>query len=501
MYRNGDTSDIIRVVMYAYEVESDPQIRDLAYSLQGNTVPETCKNIFDYLLKNIRYVADTDTGQGEMVRTPARLVHDAQGDCKSYSLFTAVVLRWLGIPHVFRFVSYDRRKEATHVYVVADKNIIIDAVAGSQLGYPFGKEKEYTYRCDMANSGTKISYLSGFKRKAVGNTQPDDVRFSVFMNGESEREITPGKAWIYGNIDLITETINIAKNDIEISDNYNQLGIYYALLWAYDYVEGDTEDLDTISRIIAGMISEGFFTMTGTNSADRDQWFSRILSVIENRFKGLYNPGKYNSGFYASVVKNLIRQNQIHDDMPSVGHIGAFTPLADMLKKAGMYFIYLFIPDNELKNYPAAVAKKKKTQYVFYTLIHKVDIFHNAETVLNFFRSGIIARVGMQPEDYLKKLRTENVKNIGSLTATLVTISTILGLVLGLIELIKVLFPKSAAADYAVSSGVSDLENEVFSTKKKNGSTSGGSSSAVSKAGIGILGLSLIAGFFLMRKK
>lgn len=148
-HRNGRTSDIIDIVMYAYEIESDPQIRALAYKLEGNTTYDTCENIWQFLLDNVNYKADSDGNKGELIRTPARLLHDRVGDCKSYSLFTAVILRYLGIPHFFRFVSYNNIKRATHVYIVADNNIVIDAVASHQLNYPFNKEVKFTYRLDI----------------------------------------------------------------------------------------------------------------------------------------------------------------------------------------------------------------------------------------------------------------------------------------------------------------------------------------------------------------
>ncbi len=177
LYTNGGTSDIIHVVMMAYDIDNDPQIYDLAEQLKGATTVETCKNIWKYLVDNINYKADSNNSNGEIVRTPARLIHDATGDCKSYSLFTAVILRYLRIKHVFRFVSYSTHRKATHVYVVAfdgNRKIVIDAVAKQQLNSPFGFEKKYNYKCDMANGGTQISYLAGFNhgqkaKNRIGN--------------------------------------------------------------------------------------------------------------------------------------------------------------------------------------------------------------------------------------------------------------------------------------------------------------------------------------------
>lgn len=505
----GTTSDIIRTVMYAYDVERDPQINELAEKLRGETVEQTCRNIWQYLVDNITYRADADGTKGEMIRTPARLVHDGTGDCKSYSLFTAVVLRYLGIPHVFRFASYNTRKEATHVYVVAlpnsplevGGNIIIDAVATVQLNKNFNEEVEYTYKCDMANGTTKISYLAGFNpANRIGAIETDvnsDERYAVWIGSRSELETTPGHAYLFARYDLLTELVNISPSDRETAELYNQLAVIAALLWAYDYTDGVTSDFDDMALIISGLKAEGLFITPETDEDVRDDWFRNIITEIEYRYINNLRPKTIDVQLYNSIIENVLNYNTL-PDTDSISGLSGFTPIADALKKAGIYFIYLFIPDSELKNYPAIVAKKRKTQQFFYELIHKVDIFHNAATVKDFFRSGIIARTGMTPENYIKSLKQSNVK-VAALSATLITISAIIGIILGLVELIKVIFPSSKIGDYSVSSGAADMQNEIYSTNK-SGSGNTTLSSLTSGSGLW-LGLGLVASLFVIKNK
>ena len=110
---HGDTSDIIKTVMWAYDIEDDNQIKQLAYELQGEDDLETCHNIWKFLLENIQYKADKGTQE---VRTPAKLINSKTGDCKSYSILTGSVLRYLEIPHFFRFTGHTKT-EAEHVYI------------------------------------------------------------------------------------------------------------------------------------------------------------------------------------------------------------------------------------------------------------------------------------------------------------------------------------------------------------------------------------------------
>lgn len=469
----GDTSDIINVVMYAYDNDNDPQIKELADQLRADTNFETCRNIWRYLIENITYRADSEGTRGEMIKSPARLLHDDVGDCKSYSVFTAVILRYLGIPHFFRFASYTDKKEATHVYIIADGNICIDAVAHVQLNYDFNREVPYTYKADMANGRTKISYLAGLNA-GLGNVQQDvnaDARYAVWIGDENQLNITPGKAWLYGRYDLLSEMINISKSDKNTAALYDELSIIAALLWAYDFVQGDTYEFDKMLTIIAGMAGNGRFTSQSTNTADRDNWFAIIISNIQNQYETGNIPEFVNLTIYNDVYREVIKNNELPDTVGISGTVGAFTPIADALKKAGIYFIYLFIPESELKNYPAAVRKKRNTQAIFFNLIHKVDIFHNSSTVLGFFRAGIIARTGQTPENYIKSIKAQNVK-VGSIT--LATVATIISIVLGLLSIIKAIWPNSAAAKYAVSSGAADFNNELYTNKKAaSGSNSG----------------------------
>lgn len=475
IYNNGDTNDIIKVVMMAYDIECDDQIFELAEKLRGDTVKQTCRNIWQFLIDNINYKADSDTGNGEMIRTPARFLHDRQGDCKSYSLFTAVILRYLNIPHVFRFTSYNHRREATHVYVVAFDSkletrnakleIVIDAVAAIQIGYAFNKEKKYSFKCDMSNGNTKISYLAGMhsaQANAIGSAD-DSTRYRIWSGSDNTDFMTPGKAWLYSQYDLLTEQIAIAKTNSLKAQLYNELAIFAILIQAYNHINGDTAELEKFANIITGMIAAGDFTHSSTVPEFRDSWFSDLHNRLFAKYKnGEFYFSKSNVLWHNRILDNLILNNVLVDTS-QIGSIGDWTPLQDALKKAGIYFLYLFIPDNQLRNYPASVASKRKTQNIFFSLIHKIDIFHNAETVFSFFRSGIIARTGMEPEAYIKELKSKNIKGVNSIT--LASVTAIVSLILGVLSIIKAIWPNSQAAQYAVSSGAADLENELYTPK------------------------------------
>lgn len=123
----GVNDDVIACELECYEKWKN-QPRELVQGLVGS-VDEKCEAIFGYLTDNVVYKLD-DAGN-QYIKSPARLLADGCGDCKSLTMFIACCLHCLGIEHIIRFVNYDGGKQYTHVYPVAidecGKEIVLDA--------------------------------------------------------------------------------------------------------------------------------------------------------------------------------------------------------------------------------------------------------------------------------------------------------------------------------------------------------------------------------------
>lgn len=157
--RNATNSELQRAIEGAIP-QATKQATTIANRYKGKTEEETCKKIFDYLKNNINYKAD---GEDQQVRLPSGLMRTAQGDCKSYSVFTSAVLSNLGIPHKLVYASYDPKNPTpSHIYVVTDKGCIIDAVYGK-----FNAEKKATYK---KYKPMNISYIAGVKPRRMGRS-------------------------------------------------------------------------------------------------------------------------------------------------------------------------------------------------------------------------------------------------------------------------------------------------------------------------------------------
>lgn len=146
----GVNKDIIARELECYH-KWKGQPMELVAGLQGS-VDEKCESVFSYLIDNVVYKLD-DYGS-QFIKSPARLLADGFGDCKSLTMFIACCLHCLGIKHIIRFVNYDGSDQYTHVYPVAinedGDEIILDACEKDVDGVilydyarPYKKKKDF----------------------------------------------------------------------------------------------------------------------------------------------------------------------------------------------------------------------------------------------------------------------------------------------------------------------------------------------------------------------
>jgi len=127
------------------------QTKNIAPQFKGATDSDTCRKIFDFLLKKVKYDKD---GFTQKIKYPSALLREGRGDCKSYSLFIAAILKNLNIPFRWTYASYTPGvKTPGHVYITTDSGCIIDCVWGK-----FNSEKE---PYNKFYKSMNISYISG----------------------------------------------------------------------------------------------------------------------------------------------------------------------------------------------------------------------------------------------------------------------------------------------------------------------------------------------------
>ena len=128
LLRVGINSDVLDCWQECYERFKEQPREIVSGIINYGTIDDKCQAIFGYLCNNVYYQLDPDGMQ--YIKSPARLLADGCGDCKSLTMFIASCLHCLGIKHIVRFVNFDGGRQYTHVYPVAiDENgheIIMD---------------------------------------------------------------------------------------------------------------------------------------------------------------------------------------------------------------------------------------------------------------------------------------------------------------------------------------------------------------------------------------
>ncbi|MEM9261574.1 MAG: hypothetical protein AAGA62_18180, partial [Bacteroidota bacterium] len=154
----GGLDEIIDVIRLA-DRKAAPFTRDFAPLLRGSTPKRTLYNIWKFVRKNIRYVADPNGH--EKIKSPGATWASRYADCKSMSLFVGSILRNLDFRYTYRVVFYDRNNpERGHIYPVVllddGQEVIVDTVH-----YAFNEELVYW-------KGYNYDPETGYKAKVSG---------------------------------------------------------------------------------------------------------------------------------------------------------------------------------------------------------------------------------------------------------------------------------------------------------------------------------------------
>lgn len=269
-----DTVDLMRKVVHKYLADTE----NIAPVLKGNSINETCQNIWNFLYHHIQYKRDK---RGlEQLRRPARSWADRKTgiDCDCFSIFASSILTNLGIRHAFRITKYGE-KHYQHVYVVVpngNQMIIIDPVLSS-----FNYEKPYTARKDffqsihtskeqMSLSGIDIAVLSGHENEIESLL---GFEFSEDLGNTSEENQLEAM-YRY----LVSTRNTLANNPTLIASNEDPEAFLKMLDYAIEYWH--TDKRDEALEILAQ--NEMQFNLKSGLTGDEDE--DLALGAIRKRF-------------------------------------------------------------------------------------------------------------------------------------------------------------------------------------------------------------------------
>ena len=377
--RQGKTKDIMQAVVDCYNSDY-AQVQELADNLPGNDTLSRCRAVFDFVDKNIKY--QIDPLQKQWIRTPARLWSDGEGDCKSFSIFICSCLRCMGIPHLFRFAAYEGNSDPTHVYAVAidesGKEIIVDPVYRDENGKAvFNKECPYTKKIDMKGT-TEISRLSGPGIGYFTETEMIEIQGKEYLPRVEQDFLINLNA-----LNTLYKGAVAAKDEAFANRIENLMDVATVAIMLYENAENGFGDVEKGISCLRVMYDEGAFDQpVGTTNEQRSQMMNIILGAVIQQSPsvtaneddidylleatGISTPGFDASEFLGSDVAvgrasyRQMRAASLSGPTPTQKEIN---DMESTLFESAEYFMYSFIPDNTLDQFPAAV-KNKRSYYI-----------------------------------------------------------------------------------------------------------------------------------------
>lgn len=453
--RQGKTKDIMQAVVDCYNSDY-AQVQELADNLPGNDTLSRCRAVFDFVDKNIKY--QIDPLQKQWIRTPARLWSDGEGDCKSFSIFICSCLRCMGIPHLFRFAAYEGNSDPTHVYAVAidesGKEIIVDPVYRDENGKAvFNKECPYTKKIDMKGT-TEISRLSGPGIGYFTETEMIEIQGKEYLPRVEQDFLINLNA-----LNTLYKGAVAAKDEAFANRIENLMDVATVAIMLYENAENGIVDAEKGISCLRVMYDEGAFNQpVGTTNDQRSQVMNIILGAVIQQSPsvtaneddidylleatGISTPGFDASEFLGSdVAVGRASYRQMRAASLS-GHTPTQKEINDMestLFESAEYFMYSFIPDKTLDQFPAAVKNKRSYYISLYKQIRESGCFSEADC-MRIIDSAIYSRHSMSGKEYLLEVKLGNIPVVAGWIAI---VSSILGVLSAIAKFFEKIFGNS----------------------------------------------------------
>lgn len=466
----GNTEDIITEIINCYN-DFKTSTAGIALKLKGASELETCKNVFDFAIENVKY--NEDPAGVQLIRTPARLLHDGEGDCKSYAILIASILDNLDIPCMFRFVSFTDYKQYTHVYIVTESGIIIDPVERVEGKPVFNYASDYTYKLDM--NTTHIYRLSG-----TDNREVDSSIYTPYMGNTAFINNTVALNNLYSYFNLYETKLQI-DGGIE---NYNAMDLITVAITLYDKSNGNKDLVIKCGSILQMMYDCGKFSSTSTNYEERE---TTLLGLIDSAVDHLYRidvneKGNIYDWWQSTVVEcnynsipEQVKRNYI--EALSTDGIGAIdndtkNEIITKIQQSAPYFLYYFLPkkwviDNK-RTFPEVYKKYYIEESVFKSWVKAFTGCLSETAIYNHLQTGFYKRTNSSPEQFINSIiENKEVPKVGVVSATVIAaiISGVVAIITALISMWQKVavakvnapenYPQGAAADSDLYTSIS----------------------------------------------
>lgn len=474
-HKDGNTADIITTIISNAKTSAETT-KHFAQYMRGAAGYGSGENTWKFVKKNIKYVLDPFGKQ--YIKSPAVTLNDRFADCKSYSIFIESVLRNLGIPCSFRFVSYSTVPTYTHVYVVAimeGKEVILDCCMSA-----YNVEKPYNFKKDISMS--EIYSMSGTEDNALGRALPTKmVKKVINLGSKPIDEMSEGEMDLY----IARERMKAEK---EVVEKMSGIGSVKAEKYqdsidmlndAIDAVQGTDADVhmhvieqDIVAgkysqaRRIAGIgsIGKGKAARKAAQAQRKETRQQKVQAVVKKvqtatatvkaKTQTAVKTATTKTGAFVKKAAEKAKQGlkAVAKVVTAPQRLIVKALLEVTLPKAAPFFLYLFINDPKIiAKLPAkARNKRKKAEKISNFIVNNIGM--KREHFMGIVRTGIIKQKGASPETILAKFVKGKISGVGFLPPGTI------GAVIEIITKIVSFFNKKKEADMEV--GENDAPSE-----------------------------------------
>jgi len=337
--RNANVSHTVSFIPKVVS-ETLNQTEAIARRLKGNSVYETCSNIWHFVYQHINYKKDEEGY--EQIRSPARSWQDRfQGvDCDCYSTFISSILTNLGMPHLLRITKY-HRDYFQHIYPVVkngNREIIIDCVTDKfDYEVPYSEKKDYPMDLQYLNGfdGDGMEELGKIVKSNMAKNKSASLpksakklkkKSNLKTAASSGSSVPPAKKKKKGLLKKVVSKINkinpatiLLRNGVLVSMKLNIKNVAGRLKWSY---------LTPEQAAAKGIIPEKFQKLVATR-----QKLENIFTVAGGKVDNLRKAILGGKGNKDKAVNGLGMLPMIEWS----GYMNEYTPLDQILGPEAYY--------------------------------------------------------------------------------------------------------------------------------------------------------------------
>ena len=271
--------------------------------------------------------------------------------------------------------------------------------------------------------------LNIYKISGIGAIR-DNGKYRVWTADTVEPTNTVAFNYLLSEVNVLCAESDVTKDPVKEAEILNNVDLMIICLEGLIFYQNDPEKypLDFVGAVISEMVADGKFVADFTDDVQRANNLDVLIAEFESRLSDTltgmtdvnfnnwwtdrivaydYNyttPEQLNR--YNRIIEQNKTENAKINEKTGRTTDGKPESEAEYLTDAGVSFLYLFIPDAEVKKYNSTIQYRRRIEIDKnrkFVLAYTSNNY-NQYVVDNYLRLGIINDYGMTPEEKLQQV-------------------------------------------------------------------------------------------------